>query len=68
VKGNGGMLYELRQYDIDPERWDEHLAWAERWAFPVLFDRFGPRLVGFWQGIGQGGSQPGDAPPRTNLH
>jgi NIPSNAP protein len=57
------MVYELRGYDIDPDRWDEYLAWAENRAFPVLFETFQFRLVGIWQAV----AKEGEASPATNL-
>jgi hypothetical protein len=45
------MFYELRQYDIYPEVWDEYLVWAETKAFPVLLDELQFPLVGFWQNV-----------------
>jgi hypothetical protein len=47
------MFYELREYDIYPERWDEYLVWAETRAFPLLFDKLHFPLVGFWRTVAQ---------------
>ena len=58
------MLYELRSYDIDPDRWDEYLAWVTARGLPCLCDAFRFRLVGFWQAM----AKEGQAPPTTNLH
>lgn len=56
------MLYELRGYDVVPERWEEFLAWGDAWAIPVIFDQFNFRLVGRWQTI----PKLGENTPSTN--
>jgi hypothetical protein len=58
------MLYELRAYDIHPERWDQYLAWVEKKAAPILFDQFKFRLVGVWRAI----AKAGEVEPTTNLY
>jgi hypothetical protein len=58
------MLYELRTYDIHPERWDEYLAWVEKKAAPILFDQFKFRLIGFWRAI----AKAVEVQPTTNLY
>ena len=56
------MIYELRSYDIVPERMEEYLAWIDRHGLPVM-RRFGFRTVGFWW-VARDGSDP---KPRTNI-
>lgn len=43
------MIYELRSYDINPETWDRYVEWGQERAFPVLFEQFRFRLVGFFE-------------------
>lgn len=43
------MIYELRCYDINPNRWEGHLEWCEQWAVPLFFDQFKFPLVGFFE-------------------
>jgi hypothetical protein len=62
------MLYELRSYDIAPERWDEYVDWATKSAFPVLFDRFGFRLVGFWEALPAGDLGGDDTASASSVH
>lgn len=58
------MLYELRSYDIDPERIDGYLAWANSTAMPILMGQFGFRVKGFWHAI-----ETSEGPaPETNVH
>ena len=56
------MIYELRSYDIVPERMEEYLGWISRHAMPVM-RRFGFRVVGFWW-VAKDGD---DSSPRTNI-
>ena len=58
------MLYELRSYDIDPERIDGYLEWANNRAMPILIGQFGFRVKGFWHAI-----ETSEGPaPETNVH
>ena len=58
------MLYELRSYDIDPERLDGYLEWANTRAMPILMGQFGFRVTGFWHAI-----ETSEGPaPETNVH
>jgi hypothetical protein len=57
------MFYELRQYDIYPEVWDEYLVWAENKAFPLLFNELHFPLVGFWQNV----AKDDGAEPTSNI-
>lgn len=43
------MIYELRSYDINPNRWEEYGKWAQELAFPLFFEHFKLPLVGFWE-------------------
>lgn len=43
------MIYELRQYDIKDDAWDAYVEWAEQIMMPVLFEKFGFPLVGFFE-------------------
>ncbi len=52
------MIYELRQYAIEPTLLDEYLAWANDRALPFLTGTFGFRLVGFWRVTGSGDETP----------
>jgi hypothetical protein len=45
------MIYELRQYDINPDNWDEFRGWGLSRAFPVLFERFNLPLVAFFEAV-----------------
>ena len=42
------MIYEIRNYHFDPERFDEYKAWAKDKALPFLSKELD--LVGFWAG------------------
>lgn len=58
------MYYELRSYDINPERIDGYLEWANSRAMPILTKQFGFRLIGFWHTVATA-----DAPvSETNVH
>jgi hypothetical protein len=56
------MIYELRSYDIVPEKIQEYLTWISAHALPVMH-RFGFRVVGFWW-VAKDGD---DTRPRTNV-
>ena len=58
------MFYELRSYDIAPDKVDEYLNWADTRALPILIGQFGFRVVGFWRVVPKTGE---DLPP-TNVH
>lgn len=57
------MLYELRSYDIDPERIDGYLEWANTRALPILMGQFGFRVQGFWHAV----ETADGPPPATNV-
>lgn len=57
------MLYELRSYDIDPDRIDGYIEWANTRALPILIGQFGFRVQGFWHAIA---TEDGPA-PATNV-
>jgi len=57
------VLYELRSYDIRPERWDDYLNWAYTTAWPILFEAHGFPLVGWWQVV----PNADEPPSSTNL-
>lgn len=40
------MIYEIRNYHFDPQRFDEYKAWAKAKALPFLDRELD--LVGFW--------------------
>ena len=42
------MLYEIRNYHFDPQRFEEYKAWAKDKALPFLQRELD--LVGFWAG------------------
>jgi hypothetical protein len=48
------MLYELRHYGIDASQWEGYREWAGQFAFPILFELFSFRLVGFWEAVTSG--------------
>lgn len=58
------LYYELRSYDIVPEKLDEYLNWANSRALPVLVGVHGFRLVGFWRVVQQQGAPVSE----TNVH
>ena len=58
------MVYELRSYDIAPDKLDEYLAWANNKALPLLVGVYGFRLVGFWKVV----PKTGEPAPTTNVH
>ncbi len=43
------MIYELRQYWIGKDHFEEWQDWLETKAGPLLQGEFGFRLVGFWK-------------------
>ena len=45
------MIYELRQYDINPDRWDAFRQWGLADAAPVLFEQFDLPLVGCFEPV-----------------
>lgn len=45
------MIYELRSYDINPERWEDYCEWAQKRAFPLFFEHFRLPLVGFFEAV-----------------
>jgi len=42
------MLYEIRNYHFDPDRFDEYKSWAKERALPYLSRELD--LIGFWAG------------------
>ena len=47
------MIYELRTYKMVPELFDEYLERAERVLVPIIKDKIGFRIVGFWRALGE---------------
>jgi heme-degrading monooxygenase HmoA len=58
------VVYELRSYDIAPDKIDEYLNWANTRALPILVGQFGFRLVGFWRVV----PRTGEELSATNVH
>jgi hypothetical protein len=58
------MFYELRSYDIVPEKIDDYLKWANAKAVPLLTGTFGFRVIGFWHAV----QKAGEELPATNVH
>ena len=47
------MIYELRTYTMVPELFNEYLERAEHVLFPIIKDKIGFRVIGFWRAIGE---------------
>jgi hypothetical protein len=45
------MIYELRQYDINPDNWEQFREWGLTHAVPVLFEQFNLPLVGCFEPV-----------------
>ena len=56
------MIYELRTYDMVPELFDEYLERANNILVPIIKDKIGFPIVGFWRAIGEtdGSPRPGE--------
>ncbi|HVB96292.1 MAG TPA: NIPSNAP family protein [Chloroflexota bacterium] len=55
------MLYELRSYWIEPALLEQYLAWARDKAQPLQREKYGFRVIGFWQvGDAEGTVTPDD--------
>ena len=58
------MYYELRSYDIVPDKIDQYLEWANQKAVPLLTSTFGFKVIGFWHAV----QKTGEELPATNVH
>lgn len=47
------MIYELRNYEMIPELFDEYLELADDALLPIIKDKIGFPVVGFWQGVSE---------------
>lgn len=56
------MIYELRNYWVEPALIEQYLDWANNRALPVIQGEFGGRLVGFWRVDGYDGTIEEDPP------
>jgi hypothetical protein len=58
------MIYELRHYWIEPSVLQTYIDWVNAKAQPLQREKFGFRVVGFWQVAGQddGGTVDPDSP------
>ena len=63
------MYYELRSYDINPDRIDEYLVWASTKAVPFFKSR-GMRVIGFWKAVDTAEAEfpPSGPASTTNVH
>ncbi len=53
------MIYELRTYEMVPELFEEYLDRADRLLLPIIKEKIGFRLIGFWRAVSEtGGSLP----------
>lgn len=53
------MIYELRTYDMVPDLFEEYLWRADNLLLPILKEKVGFRLIGFWRAVSEsGGSLP----------
>jgi hypothetical protein len=62
------VLYELLSFDIDPERWDEYVEFANNVALPMFVDQFGFRLVGMWEPVPARNMGWDETASATSLH
>lgn len=53
------MIYELRTYDMVPELFEEYIGRADTLLLPIIREKIGFNLIGFWRSIEEGG---GDVP------
>jgi len=56
------LIFELRNYWVEPSLIDQYLEWANNRALPVIQGEFGGRLVGFWRVDGLDGTVEDDPP------
>lgn len=51
------MIYELRTYEMVPEFFDEYLKLADEALLPIIKDKIGFPVVGFWRGVSEATSR-----------
>ncbi len=56
------MIYELRTYEMVPELFAEYLQLADDKLLPIIKDKIGFPVVGFWRGVSETRSriEPGE--------
>lgn len=56
------MIYELRTYDMVPELFEEYLDRADRLLLPIIAEKIGFRVIGFWRAESEspGSLRPGE--------
>jgi hypothetical protein len=47
------MIYELRTYDMVPELFEEYLDRADRLLLPIIIEKIGFRVIGFWRAVSE---------------